>query len=170
MANRNLNIHTLCSPGSVQHPTSGITELAAVLGSPDSLGSMLAAADTGFGEKGSFGGKAAKRAGSTCSPAAVAAAAASGLAAAAVEWVLTGCCGCWCCTAMDLWTRLLLSQQQQMTQQQQQHRSVSWGLSTCTDCSSACWCCCTLTSSLGGATNLMSGNQHTELLMFACLH
>jgi hypothetical protein len=63
MSNR--NIHALLSPGRVvllQHPASGIIELAAVLGSPDTLDSMLAAADAGFGGKsGSFGGKAGKR-------------------------------------------------------------------------------------------------------------
>jgi hypothetical protein len=64
MANR--NIHVLFSAGRVvllQHPASGITELAAVLGSPDSLDSMLAAADTGFGGKGGFSGKGPKKGG-----------------------------------------------------------------------------------------------------------
>lgn len=64
MANR--NIHALFTAGRVvllQHPASGLIELAAVLGSPDTLDSMLAAADSGLGGKGSFGGKAPKKGG-----------------------------------------------------------------------------------------------------------
>lgn len=58
MSNR--NIQALLVPGRVvllQHPSSAITELAVVLGAPDSLDSMLAAAADTFGGKAGFGAK-----------------------------------------------------------------------------------------------------------------
>lgn len=62
----NRNIHALLSAGRVvllQHPASGLIELAVVLGAPDCLDSMLAAADTVVGGKGGFGGKGAAKKG-----------------------------------------------------------------------------------------------------------
>lgn len=63
MSNR--NIQALLVAGRVvllQHTSSAITELAVVLGAPDSLDSMLAAADT-FGGKAGFGAKGGKKGG-----------------------------------------------------------------------------------------------------------
>lgn len=98
MSNR--NIHALLTPGRVvllQHPGSGLIELAAVLGAPDSLDSMLAAAaDTGFGGKGAagFGGKGGKKGGggvsllSSSSSSASAAGGSSGSGPNRVLWLL----------------------------------------------------------------------------------
>lgn len=55
------NIHSLLQPGRMvllQHEASGLTELAAVVGSPDTVDQILAAADSA---KGGFG--AAKKGG-----------------------------------------------------------------------------------------------------------